>query len=158
MVNPLAPGGKLGCQRQKRFLLASIRARSSGCPAPTAGGITCELPEGRSLFAVSFVLLWAKGGGCLGPSRGLPGTMRQLEGPGCCCTSGLGWEWPGRRHFPGVGVWGFVENCCSAWDETSSRWPRPCPCVGHYHIRRPIKQRETENHWRWWWWYRCFKG
>lgn len=51
----------------------------------------------------------------------------------------------------------FVENCFSAWDETFSRWPRPWPCVGHYHIKRPIKQRKTENHWRRWQ-HRCLKG
>lgn len=113
------------------------------------------MSQGRSLLQFHLSCSGPKGGDGLGPSRGLPRTMRQLEGPGCC-ASGLGWEWPGRRHFSGVGVCGFVENCFSAWDETSSRWPRPSPCVGHSPIKRPIKQR-TENHWRWWQ-YRCLKG
>lgn len=111
------------------------------------------MSQGRSLLQFHLSCSGPKGGGGLGPARGLSRTMRQLEGPGCC-ASGLGWEWPGRRHFSGVGVCGFVENCFSAWDETSSRWPSPC--VGHSPIKRPIKQR-TENHWRWWQ-YRCLKG
>lgn len=113
------------------------------------------MSQGRSLLQFHLSCSGPKGGGGLGPARGLSRTMRQLEGPGCC-ASGLGWEGPGRRHFSGVGVCGFVENCFSAWDETSSRWPRPSPCVGHPPIKRPIKQR-TENHWRWWQ-YRCLKG
>lgn len=99
------------------------------------------MAQGRSLLRFHLSYSGPKGGGGLRPSRGLPRTMRQLEGPGCC-VSGLGWEWPGRHHFPGV--CDFVESCFSAWDETSSRWLWPCPCAGHSPVKRPIEQR-TEN-------------
>lgn len=58
-------------------------------------------------------------------------------------AAGLGWEWPRRCPLHGALWWlqetGFVENCFSAWNETSSRWLGPCPCVGHYHTKTPIK-------------------
>lgn len=83
--------------------------------------------------------------------RGLPGTMQHPEGTGHC--AGLGWEWPRRCPFPGALWWlqktSFVENCFSAWNQTSSRWFGPCPCVGHYHTKRPIKIKK-KNYWRWW--------
>lgn len=138
VVCPLAPGGKLGCQRDKSDFFLLQQGQKFRLPSPHCGG------ESR----VSYLRRW-----WFGASQRTVSDRAAAGGPRMLCF--WTWlEWPGRRHFSGVGVCGFVENCFSAWDETSSRWPSPC--VGHSPIKRPIKQR-TENHWRWWQ-YRCLKG
>lgn len=49
------------------------------------------MSQGRSLLQFHLSCSGPKGGGGLGPARGLSRTVRQLEGPGCC-ASGLGWN------------------------------------------------------------------
>lgn len=80
--------------------------------------------------------------------RGLPGTIQQPESVGRRAGLGRG---DGHKAAPFlVLLWWLrktssVENCFSAWNQTSSRWFGPCPCVGHYHTKRPIKIKKKKK-------------
>lgn len=101
---------------------------------------------GQAPVEMSFVLLWAQTRWWLGPSEDCP---EQYTAPGRGPCAGLAWGMAARMPFPWCLWWlqktSFVENCFSAWNQTSSRWFGPCPCVGHYHTKRPIKLKKKQT-------------
>uniref|UniRef100_A0A5F5PQF7 ADP ribosylation factor like GTPase 4C n=1 Tax=Equus caballus TaxID=9796 RepID=A0A5F5PQF7_HORSE len=98
------------------------------------------MSQGRPLLKIRLSCSGPKRGGDLGHRRTVWNNT-QPEGMGGC--AGLGWGMAPKMPFPGALWWlrktSFVENCFSAWNKTSFRWFGPCPCVGHYHTKRPIK-------------------
>lgn len=98
------------------------------------------MSQGRPLLKIHLSCSGPKRGGDLGHRRTVWNNT-QPEGMGGC--AGLGWGMAPKMPFPGALWWlrktSFVENCFSAWNKTSFRWFGPCPCVGHYHTKRPIK-------------------
>lgn len=104
------------------------------------------MSQGRPLLKFHLSCSGPKRGGGLGHERtAWNNTAAQSTGTALA----LAGEWPRRCPFSGAFWWlrktSSGENCFSAWNQTSSRWFGRCPCVGHYHTKRPIKIKKKKK-------------
>lgn len=170
---PPRPGGRLRCQRQKRFLPAPAGPEVQAAPpspvcylryaAPRILGVSIwgHVGSGRCWGSRSWMILCHGAGPCwnficpaLGPNevvvwaiRELPGTIHSSRTWGPALA--LAGEWPAKMPLS----WCFVvvteDQFC--WELLFSlesdifQMVWTCPCVGHYHTKRPIKIKKNKK-------------